>query len=101
MMRNAGESCVSPLRFCGVMKAWKADVSLLRRGDSKPLRSPRGDCKGKKAHVRSGLNSIAGTDIETLHRPLILPTYSSEHTAMQDTWGHGLGTQMLSNVMTR
>ncbi len=46
-------SWASPVRFCGVMKAWKADVSLLRLGDSKPLRSPRGDCTGKQAHVRA------------------------------------------------
>ena len=52
-MRNAGRSYALPLRFCGVMKAWKADVSLLRLGDSKPLRSPRGDYTSKEVHVRA------------------------------------------------
>lgn len=49
------------------MKAWKADVSLLRLGDNRPFRSPRGDCTGREANVRANLLAIHRVSFGTLH----------------------------------
>ena len=67
MSKEMGQSWAPPVRFCGVMKAWKADVSLFRLGDSKPLRSPRGDCTGKQAHLRVYATSNQGSVWSVAH----------------------------------
>ena len=37
------------------MKAWKAELSLFRFGDSSPLRSALGDCTGNLCSSRASL----------------------------------------------
>lgn len=49
LLAGKGYSARAPLRS-GDMNAEKADVSLLRRGDSSPFRSPRGDCTPTPHH---------------------------------------------------